>query len=54
MIIKDIIKNRVIFIERDFRSSVNDIKQIIITLQTILIFDELSAKFQNLNDSDER
>ena len=54
VIVERITKGRIIFIGRDFRSSADEIEQIIITLQAILIFDELSAEFQNLDDSDER
>ena len=52
--VEGINKGRVIFIERDFRSSADEIGQVIITLQAILTFDELSARFWNLDDSDER
>ena len=54
VIVQDITESRIIFIGRDFRSSAGEIEQVIITLQAILIFDELSAEFQNRDDSDER
>ena len=54
VVIERITKGRIIFIGRDFRSSAGEIEQVIITLQAILTFDELSARFQNRDDSDER
>ena len=46
--VEDIIKGRILFIDRDFRKSADETEEVIITLQAVLTFDQLDIQFQEL------